>query len=75
MIHTHRLELFACRASEDFARQVIDHINLLQSPEEPELSEEPEDFEQAVMPSTMAAIRKKASNFLFIASPPLFQIS
>ena len=37
MIHTHRLELFACRASEDFARQVIDHINLLQSPEEPEL--------------------------------------
>jgi ribose-phosphate pyrophosphokinase len=31
------LELFACRASEDFARQVIDHINLLQSPEEPEL--------------------------------------
>ena len=37
MIHPHRLELFACRASEDFARQVIDHINLLQSPEEPEL--------------------------------------
>ncbi|MDO4999061.1 MAG: ribose-phosphate pyrophosphokinase [Bacteroidales bacterium] len=36
-MHTHRLELFACRASEDFARQVIDHINLLQSPEEPEL--------------------------------------
>ena len=37
MIHTHRLELFACRASEDFARQVINHINQLQSPEEPEL--------------------------------------
>ena len=37
MIHTHRLELFACRASENFARQVINHINRLQSPEEPEL--------------------------------------
>lgn len=37
MIHTHRLELFACRASENFARQVIDHINRLQSPEEPKL--------------------------------------
>ncbi len=37
MIHTHRLELFACRASEDFARQVIDHINAIKSPEEPEL--------------------------------------
>jgi ribose-phosphate pyrophosphokinase len=31
------LELFACRASEDFARQVIDHINAIKSPEEPEL--------------------------------------
>ena len=37
MIHTHRLELFACRASENFARQVINHINLVQSPDEPEL--------------------------------------
>ena len=37
MIHTHRLELFACRASENFARQVINHINLLQSPDEPAL--------------------------------------
>ncbi len=37
MIHTHRLELFACRASENFARQVINQINLLQSPDEPEL--------------------------------------
>jgi ribose-phosphate pyrophosphokinase len=37
MIHTHRLELFACRASENFARQVINHINLIQSPDEPEL--------------------------------------
>ena len=37
MIHTHRLELFACRASENFARQVINQINLLQSPEEPVL--------------------------------------
>jgi ribose-phosphate pyrophosphokinase len=31
------LELFACRASENFARQVVNQINLLQSPEEPEL--------------------------------------
>ena len=37
MIHTHRLELFACRASEDFARQVISHINAIKAPEEPEL--------------------------------------
>ena len=37
MIHTHRLELFACRATENFARQVINQINLLQSPDEPEL--------------------------------------
>ena len=37
MIHTHRLELFACRASENFARQVINQINLLQSPDEPVL--------------------------------------
>ena len=37
MIHTHRLELFACRASENFARQVVNQINLLQSPDEPEL--------------------------------------
>ena len=37
MIHTHRLELFACRASENFARQVINQINQIQSPEEPEL--------------------------------------
>ncbi|MBQ6243987.1 MAG: ribose-phosphate pyrophosphokinase [Bacteroidales bacterium] len=36
-MHTHRLELFACRASENFARQVINHINLLQSPDEPAL--------------------------------------
>ncbi len=37
MIHTHRLELFACRASENFARQVVNQINLIQSPDEPEL--------------------------------------
>ena len=37
MIHTHRLELFACRASENFARQVIDHLNQIKSPEEPEV--------------------------------------
>ncbi len=37
MIHTHRLELFACRASENFAKQVIDHLNSTKSPEEPEV--------------------------------------
>ena len=37
MIHTHRLELFACRASENFARQVINHLNQLKPPEEPEV--------------------------------------
>ena len=37
MIHTHRLELFACRASENFARQVINHLNQIKSPEEPEV--------------------------------------
>ncbi|MBR6183156.1 MAG: ribose-phosphate pyrophosphokinase [Bacteroidales bacterium] len=36
-MHTHRLELFACRASENFARQVINHLNQLKSPEEPEV--------------------------------------
>ena len=37
MIHTHRLELFACRASENFARQVINYLNQLKAPEEPEV--------------------------------------
>ncbi len=37
MIHTHRLELFACRASENFARQVINYLNQLKNPDEPEL--------------------------------------
>jgi len=37
MIHTHRLELFACRASENFAKQVIDHLNQIKSPEEAEV--------------------------------------
>jgi ribose-phosphate pyrophosphokinase len=31
------LELFACRASENFAKQVIDHLNTTKSPEEPEV--------------------------------------
>ncbi|MBP5336675.1 MAG: ribose-phosphate pyrophosphokinase [Bacteroidales bacterium] len=36
-MHTHRLELFACRASENFARQVINYLNQLKAPEEPEV--------------------------------------
>lgn len=34
MLHTHSLEVFACRASKDFARKVIDHLNELRSDEE-----------------------------------------
>ena len=37
MLHSHRLELFACRASEDFARKVIDNFNQLRNADEPEL--------------------------------------
>ena len=37
MLHSHRLELFACRASEDFARKVIDHLNALRNEDEKEL--------------------------------------
>lgn len=37
MLHSHRLELFACRASEDFARKVLDNFNQLRNPDEPEL--------------------------------------
>lgn len=29
MLHTHRMELFACRASEEFAKKVIDSLNKL----------------------------------------------
>ena len=36
MIHTHRIEVFACRASKDFACNVIKHLNEVQRPgEEP----------------------------------------
>ena len=36
MIHTHRIEVFACRASKDFACNVIKHLNDVQRPgEEP----------------------------------------
>lgn len=31
------MALFACRASEDFARKVIEHINRIKSPDQPEL--------------------------------------
>lgn len=34
MIHTHRMEVFACRASEDFARKVITHLNELKCDEQ-----------------------------------------
>lgn len=35
MYHSHRMELFACRASEDFARKVIDELNLIRHADEP----------------------------------------
>ena len=34
MIHTHRIEVFACRASKDFACNVIKHLNEIQRPGE-----------------------------------------
>ncbi len=34
MLHSHRMEVFACRASKDFARKVIDYLNRTMSPEE-----------------------------------------
>lgn len=37
MLHSHRMELFACRASQDFARKVIDHLNEIKNEDEPEL--------------------------------------
>lgn len=35
MLHSHRLEIFACRASEDFARKVIEELNLIRNEDEP----------------------------------------
>ncbi len=35
MLHSHRLELFSCRASEDFARRVIEELNLIRNSDEP----------------------------------------
>ena len=37
MLHSHRLELFACRASEDFARKVIATLNRIKAEDEPEI--------------------------------------
>ena len=37
MIHSHRMELFACRASQEFALRVIADLNTLSGPEEPEM--------------------------------------
>ena len=34
MIHSHRIEVFACRASRDFASKVIEHLNELLQPDE-----------------------------------------
>lgn len=34
MYHSHRMEVFACRASRDFARKVVDYLNNKMSPEE-----------------------------------------
>ncbi len=37
MLHSHRLELFACRASKDFASKVIEDFNKIRNADEPEL--------------------------------------
>lgn len=37
MIHSHRMELFSCRASQDFAGKVISHLNKLRSADEPDM--------------------------------------
>lgn len=37
MLHTHRMELFACRASKDFAEKVIDCLNANTRPGEPKV--------------------------------------
>ena len=37
MLHSHRLELFACRASKDFAVKVIEHLNEIKGPDQPEM--------------------------------------
>ena len=34
MIHSHRIEVFACRASRDFACKVIEHLNEILQPDE-----------------------------------------
>ena len=34
MIHSHRMEVFACRASKDFACKVIEHLNSIERPDE-----------------------------------------
>ena len=36
MNNVHKMEIFACRASRDFASKVIDGLNAIKSPEEPE---------------------------------------
>ena len=35
MYHSHRMEVFACRASEPFAAKVIEHLNKIRKPDEP----------------------------------------
>ena len=37
MLHSHRLELFACRASKDFASKVLEDFNKIRNADEPEL--------------------------------------
>ena len=37
MNNVHKLEIFACRASRDFAEKVVDHLKEIREPEEPEI--------------------------------------
>ena len=38
MLHTHRMEIFACGASRDFAEKVIVYLNKCKAPSEPEVT-------------------------------------
>ena len=37
MNNVHRMEVFACRASKNFASKVIDELNVIKSPDQPEI--------------------------------------
>ena len=36
-VHTHRMEIFSCRASRNFAERVVEEMNKLKAPDEPDI--------------------------------------